>query len=157
VAAYESASIVAPEAEGSTGCFASWSLNGNGNVLGDGLDEVRFHFRLRLREPVADGHFGLSVMTESRVLLSGWGFDGIDIPAGNQEVVVRVPALPLRPGSYELSCSLFDKGNNLTGGHLIEHWHAAPTLVVDTMPVSHPQDRWAGILNIPGELRVLPG
>jgi ABC-type polysaccharide/polyol phosphate transport system ATPase subunit len=156
VAAYESASMAVGAAPGGVAqCFASWSLNGNGNVLEDGVDEVRFHFRLHLHKPVVNGHFGVCVMTESNAVLSGWGFDGIEIPAGDQEVIVRLPALPLFPGSYPLSCSLFNNGNNLTGGPLIEQWYALPTLVVDTKPVSHPQDRWAGILNIPGEIRVL--
>ncbi|MGB6430582.1 MAG: polysaccharide ABC transporter ATP-binding protein [Candidatus Acidiferrales bacterium] len=156
VAAYESASSAASAESGGNGsCFASWSLNGNGNVLADGVDEVRFHFRLRLREPVTKGHFGIAVLAESNVVLSGWGFDNLDIPAGDQEVILRIPALPLRPGSYTLTCAVYTGGNNLTGGHLVEQWYAVPPLVVDTKPVCHPQDRWAGVLNLPAEIRVL--
>jgi lipopolysaccharide transport system ATP-binding protein len=158
VAAYESATMAASAASGNGAhCFASWSLNGNGNVLEDGVDEVRFHFRLHLREPVTNGHFGVCVMTESNAVLTGWGFDGIEVPAGDQEIIVCLPSLPLRPGSYALACSLFNNGNNLTGGHLVEKWYALPGLVIDTKPVSHPQDLWAGVLNIPSEIRILPG
>jgi ABC-type polysaccharide/polyol phosphate transport system ATPase subunit len=158
VAAYESSSIVAGEEAGTDRhCFASWNLNGEGNTLEDGVPEVCFHFRLRLREPISNGHFGVSVLSESSAVLSGWGFDRVEIPAGDQEVIVRILSLPLRPGSYTLQCSLFNRGNNLTGGHLVEKWYALPLLVVGTKPVSHPQDRWVGILNIPAEIRVLPG
>ncbi|MGD0840141.1 MAG: polysaccharide ABC transporter ATP-binding protein [Candidatus Acidiferrales bacterium] len=158
VADYESASVAAgTEAGGNGHCFTSWTLNGDGHVLEDGVPEVRFHFRLHLREPVSGGHFGVSVLSDSSAVLSGWGFDNVDIPAGDQEVIVRIPSLPLRPGSYTLQCSVFNRGNNLTGGHLIEKWYALPLFVVGTKPVGHPQDRWNGILNIPAEIRILPG
>jgi hypothetical protein len=87
----------------------------------------------------------------------GWGIDNLDIASGDQEILLRVPLLPLRPGAYSLVCTLFNRGNNLTGGHLIEEWNAQPPLIVDTLPVSHPQDRWAGILNLPADLHVRQG
>jgi hypothetical protein len=86
----------------------------------------------------------------------GWGIDNLDTSAGIQEIRLRVPLLPLRPGAYSVICTLFNKGNNLTGGHLLEEWIAQPPLVVDTRPISHPQDRWAGILNLPAEIQILP-
>jgi hypothetical protein len=56
------------------------------------------------------------------------------------------------PGSYRLSFALFNNGNNLTGGRLIEKWAAVPPLTLDVQPVSHPQDEWAGVLNVPATL-----
>jgi ABC-type polysaccharide/polyol phosphate transport system ATPase subunit len=157
VAAYESASLASgSEAAADGSCFRSWSINRKDNILEDGVPEIRFHFRLHLREPVTNGHFGVAVLAESNAVLSGWGFDNLEIPAGEQEVVLCIPALPLRPGSYALTCSVFNKGNNLTGGHLIERWNAVPLLVVATKPVSHPQDQWAGVLNIPAQISIRP-
>jgi lipopolysaccharide transport system ATP-binding protein len=158
VAQYESAGL-SPNvsAEGDDRCFLRWSVCGQGNAVRDGLSATTFHFHVRLREPVVQGHFGMAALGDSGAVLAGWGFDNLDIPAGEQEIVLRVPVLPLRPGAYSLTCSLFNRGNNLTGGQLIEQWYALPPLIVDTRPLSHPQDRWAGILNVPGEISVRPG
>jgi ABC-type polysaccharide/polyol phosphate transport system ATPase subunit len=158
IARYESASLQ-PDAgpAGDTRCFLGWSLseNGNGNVVNDDARDVAFHFKLFLPEAISQGHFGMAILNDSNAVLTGWGFDNIDIAAGHQEIVLRVPGLPLKPGGYSISCSIYNRGNNLTGGHLVEQWHALPPLIVDTKPVAHPQDRWAGVLNIPADFKVL--
>ncbi len=156
IARYESASLQ-PETGGSGDghCFLGWSIAGNGNILTDDTQDIVFHFDLSLREAVSRGHFGMTIFSETNVVLTGWGFDNIDIPAGRQEIVLRLPALPLKPGGYSISCSIYTRGNNLTGGHLVEQWNALPPLIVDTKPVGHPQDRWAGVLNIAGDFQVL--
>lgn len=136
-------------------CFLRWSICGRGNVVRDGLRDVEFHFQVRLREPVVKGHFGLVLANDANVVLAGWGFDNVTIPAGEQEISVHVPSLPLRPGAYGLVCSIFNRGNNQTGGQLIEQWYGLPPLVVDTAPLSHPQDRWAGFINLPANFQVV--
>lgn len=156
VAAYESSSLETEEpAEGQHRCFLRWSICGQGNVVCDGLREVVFHFHVRLREPVVQGHFGFVITTDASTVLAGWGFDNISIPSEEQEITVRVPFLPLQPGVYTIACSIFDRGNNLTGGKLIEQWYGLPPLIVDTPPLSHPQDRWAGALNLPARFEVM--
>lgn len=155
VAAYESIGIIPAGASGdANGCFLRWSICGHDNVVRDGLREVTFQFQLSLREQVVRGHFGIAILTESGSVLAGWGFDDVEIPTGNHDITVRVPLLPLRPGVYPITCSIYNRGNNLTGGHLVEQWYAVPPLVVDTRPLSHPQDRWAGTLNVPAEMEV---
>jgi lipopolysaccharide transport system ATP-binding protein len=155
VGAYESSALAAEEAaRGERRCFLRWSICGRGNVVRDALSEVIFHFHVRLRDPVEQGHFGLVLLTDVSMVIAGWGFDNISIPAGEQDITVRVPALPLRPGAYNLMTSIYNRGNNLSGGHLIEQWYALPPLVVDTPPLSHPQDRWAGVLNLPADFQV---
>jgi hypothetical protein len=155
VAAYEAASLLPDYAAADANhCFLRWSICGQGNAVRDGLREVAFHFHVHLREPVVQGHFGLAVLSDSSSVLIGWGFDNVDIPAGAQEITLRVPMLPLRPGAYALTCSIYNRGNNLTGGQLVEQWYAVPPLVVDTRPLSHPQDRWAGVMNVPAEMKV---
>jgi ABC-type polysaccharide/polyol phosphate transport system ATPase subunit len=157
VAAYESASLQpGGDIGGDARCFQSWSICGQDNVVRDGMRDVTFHFHLQLRHAISKGHFGIAILNDAGSALAGWGFDNVEIPPGNQEITLRVPGLPLRPGAYSLTCSIYDRGNNLTGGQLLEQWYALPPLVVDTRPVSHPQDRWAGVLNIPGEFRVQP-
>jgi ABC-type polysaccharide/polyol phosphate transport system ATPase subunit len=156
VAAYESSALEAGDAaNGDDRCFVRWSICGQGNVVRDGLREVIFHFHVRLREPVEEGHFGLVLWTDANIVMAGWGFDNISIPAGEQEITVRVPSLPLRPGAYVVATSIYNRGNNLSGGHLIEQWAGLPPLVIDTPPLSHPQDRWAGFLNLPADFTVV--
>jgi len=156
IAKYESASLQ-PDAgvAGDSRCFLSWSIAGNGNIVTDDAQDLAFHFSLFLPEAISQGHFGMAILNELSVVLTGWGFDNIDIPAGSQEIVLRIPGLPLKPGGYSISCSIYDRGNNLTGGQLLEQWYALPPLIVDTRPVAHPQDRWAGVLNIPADFQVL--
>jgi ABC-type polysaccharide/polyol phosphate transport system ATPase subunit len=157
IAAYESASLSSGETLSGDGhCFLNWSIDGKDNILRDGLREVNFHCQVHLREPLSQGHYGLKIFNDSGVLMVGWGIDNLDTGAGIQEIRLRVPLLPLRPGAYSVICTLFNKGNNLTGGHLLEEWIAQPPLVVDTRPISHPQDRWAGVLNLPAEIQILP-
>jgi ABC-type polysaccharide/polyol phosphate transport system ATPase subunit len=156
IAKYESASLrpkigVATENQ----CFLSWSICGQGNTVTDDTAKVVFHFNVFLTEPISQGHFGMAILNESGVVLAGWGFDNIDIPSGDQEIVLRVSGLRLKPGGYSISCSIFNRGNNLTGGKLLEEWYALPPLIVDTKPVAHPQDRWAGVLNIPADFQVV--
>ncbi len=155
IAAYEAAAIQPDSHEPlQLACFSRWSLGDGSNLLRDGLTEVSLHFYLQLSAAVRQGHFGIAIIDNDNLVLIGWGFDNLDLGQGAQELVLRIPALPLRPGAYTLMCSLFDGGNNLTGGELVEQWHAVPPLIVDTPPLSHPQDRWAGVLNIPADLRV---
>jgi ABC-type polysaccharide/polyol phosphate transport system ATPase subunit len=156
IANYESASLQREtKSDSEKHCFLSWSIGGHGNVVRDDMQEVAFHFRVHLEEPVSQGHFGIAILTDSNSILTGWGFDNLEIPAGDQEIVLRVPGLPIRPGAYSLSCSIYNRGNNLSGGLLVEQWNGLPPLIVDTAPVSHPQDRWAGVLNIPADFQVV--
>jgi ABC-type polysaccharide/polyol phosphate transport system ATPase subunit len=153
VSAYEAAQM--DTSDDNTGhSFLSWEMAGNKQTLRDGFREVDFRIQLRLAQPISQGHLGVAILNESNFTVVGWGFDGIHLPAGSQEISLKIPMLPLRPGVYTLVCSLFDRGNNLTGGQLVDHWYATPPLVVDTTPEGHPQDRWAGVLNVPAELQV---
>jgi hypothetical protein len=134
--------------------FQRWELGGQGNILRDGFSEVTFQIQARLAEPISQGHLGFGILNESNVIVVGWAFDGVQLDAGPQEISLKLPMLPLRPGVYTLACSLFNRGNNLTGGQLVDHWYATPPLTVDTTPLTHPQDRWAGVLNVPAELEI---
>jgi len=167
IAAYEAATL-RPNSPGERqqAHFLHWSVCGGNNVMRDGLTEVALHFHLQLPKPITQGHLGVTVVDSDNAIMIGWGFDNLDLSPGPNELVLRAPILPLRPGAYQVICALFDGGNNLTGGKLLDHWHAVPPLIVDAKPLSHPQDRWAGILNIPAKLeiaqpvaagRVLPG
>jgi lipopolysaccharide transport system ATP-binding protein len=155
IAAYESATL-APRSDDKSlgGVFSHWSVCGENNVVRGGFEKVSLHFHLDLRKPIFMGHLGITIFNDENAIVVGWGFDNVDVPVGKQELVLGLPMLPLRPGIYSVVCTLFDEGNNLTGGELVEQWHAVPSLIVDAKPLSHSQDRWAGLLNIPASLQV---
>lgn len=153
--AYESTTLKPEDLEeGDQRCFLGWSLGGVDNVIRDDMPEVAFHLKFRLTEPLTQGHLGLAVLNDAGTVLAGWGFDNLELAAGVQEVILRVPGLPLRPGAYALTGAILNRGNNLNGGKLLENFYAQPPLIVDTKPVAHPQDRWAGVLNLPADIRV---
>jgi ABC-type polysaccharide/polyol phosphate transport system ATPase subunit len=155
IAAYEAAALnVGAQEDTKKGCFRGWSVCGLDNVIRDGLEEVTLHFHVRLPDSVRQGHFGTAILNNENAVMIGWGFDNLELPPGIHELILRMPTLPLRPGTYTVICSLFDRGNNLTGGKSLDQWHAAPPLIVDAKPLAHAQDRWAGALNIPADLEV---
>jgi energy-coupling factor transporter ATP-binding protein EcfA2 len=135
-------------------CFRGWELRGGGHVLSDTSRPFVIRVDLGLTRPVAGGHFGLGILGDDDAVIAGWAFEPLSIPAGAVSLDVELPQLPLRPGTYRLSLALFDGGNNLTGGRLLEKWTAVPELALDVAPVAHPQDDWAGILNLPARLTV---
>ena len=157
IAAYEAGVMEAAQdrnRENPTGVFLSWELASGGNILRDGLREVTFSFLVNLREPVRRGHVGFHIYNDSSVLVASWGFDELSFAAGMQNIKITIPYLPLRPESYSIMCSMFNGGNNLTGGRMLEAWNAVPLLAVDSLPLSHKQDAWAGVFNIPAAIKV---
>lgn len=155
IAAYEAA-VIPGEQSGlaalSSSVFLGWEIASKGNILKDGLKETTLNFAICPKEAIRRGHFGMHIHNDAGVLVASWGFDDLSLEPSQQELRVTLPYLPLRPGTYTILCSLFNGGNNLTGGKVLEVWNAVPLLAVDTLPLSHPQDAWAGILNVPGEL-----
>jgi lipopolysaccharide transport system ATP-binding protein len=157
IAAYEAAMM--PDAQcgrnaSGSSVFLGWEFASEGNILKDGLKETALNFAVFPKEAIRRGHFGMHIHNDASVLVASWGFDDLSLEPGPQELRVTLPYLPLRPGMYTILCSLFTGGNNLTGGKVLEVWNAVPLLAVDTLPLSHPQDAWAGILNVPAELKI---
>jgi lipopolysaccharide transport system ATP-binding protein len=133
-------------------CFQGWQLGSGGHVLTDTSRPFVIRVALGLTRAVTGAHFGISVLGDDDTVIAGWAFEPLTIGAGSSTLDVELPQLPLRPGVYRLSVALFDGGNNLTGGRLVEKWTAVPDLALDVPPVAHPQDEWAGILNLPARL-----
>jgi lipopolysaccharide transport system ATP-binding protein len=134
--------------------FVKWDILDHGHVVREGPQPVRFRFVARLQRPVSNGHFGVAILNEADSVIAGWAFERLSLDKGLREFLLEVPSLPIRPGAYSLVCTLFNQGNNLNGGDLLERWIAVPRLLVDAPPLSHPQDAWAGVLNIPASLKV---
>lgn len=152
LAHYERA-LLAPDATAVAGrVFRQWQLAEGGHIVQTVDGPVAVDLRLALAEPISRGHLGVSIYSEREELVAGWAFEPLDLEAGTRDVRITLASLPLRPGSYRLVFSLFDRGNNMTGGALVEQWAALPPLALDVPPLSHPQDHWAGVLNVSAEL-----
>ncbi|MFI5177691.1 MAG: polysaccharide ABC transporter ATP-binding protein [Vicinamibacterales bacterium] len=149
---YETATMRRDESMGFGQCFNGWELSGGGHTLRDTGRAFTMRIDATIARPVTNGHLGVSVLDSDDAVVVGWAFEPVAFGAGRHAIDVTVPQLPVRPGTYRLSLALFNEGNNLTGGKLIEKWTAVPALLVDTPPVAHPQDEWAGLLNVPATL-----
>jgi lipopolysaccharide transport system ATP-binding protein len=153
---YEHAVLASGETPEGGSHFLGWELHSGGHVVHEAYRPLVMHVRLRLDAPVQNGHLGVSLISEQDVVAAGWAFEPVAFDAGTHELQLRIAQLPLRPGSYQVILALFDGGNNITGGRLVEKWLAMPPLTVDVPPVAHPQDVWAGLLNVPATLETRP-
>ena len=133
-------------------CFMAWSLDNGGHVVDSPRDPVAITTQLNLREAIVGGHFGAVVVNDESRIVAGWAFDDVNLSAGRRRLVLTLDELPIKPGSYSLQFSLFNRGNNLNGGAVVEIWHALPAMTVSSEYYGHPQDRWAGALNVKASL-----
>jgi ABC-type polysaccharide/polyol phosphate transport system ATPase subunit len=152
--AYESAVLSGDDAGARGQCFVGWTLADGRHLLTDGTCPFTIRIRLTLPSAIANGHFGLGLLGPDDEVIAGWAFEPVALPAHADRLDVTIPQLPLRPGIYRWSFALFDGGNNLTGGRLVEKWTAVPELGLDVRPLGHTQDAWAGLLNLPATLTV---
>jgi len=111
---------------------------------------VVLRFTVRVNQPLRKIHHGLHLYNVDRQLLWGSSADGFQLEEGVHHFVHSLPSLPLRPGAYRWRTSLYD----IHG--LIEEWEGIPEFLVETQPVTHFMDEWAGWLNIPSRFCVIP-
>jgi len=133
--------------------FLRWHLTGD-NRLGDhvlpGEGETSLSFVVRVNQRLHSIHHGIALYDQDHHLLWGNAADGVTLDPGLHEFRYTLPSLPLRPGVYSWRVSLFD------GEHRIDDWECTPQMQVVTLPVTHYKDEYAGLLNIPSELKVAP-
>jgi ABC-type polysaccharide/polyol phosphate transport system ATPase subunit len=151
---YEAAVLQGDEQLHAGQCFRGWELADGGHSIRTSNAPVSVRIHVVLDHDITSGHLAVSVHDDEGETVAGWAFEPIWIAAGRRMIEVTLPMLPLRPANYRLKFSLYDWGNNLTGGRLVETWGAVPLLAIDAEPVSHPQDELAGILNIPAALSI---
>ncbi len=131
--------------------FLGWEIvsppSGQPNLLAS-AGPCAVTFRVQLGEQLANGHHGIALRTSDGQLVWAWAAGGLNLPAGLHEFVHALPGLPLRPGVYHWQVSLYaDRG-------LLDNWYAVPDLIIGTEPQAHPQDEWAGILNLASDFSV---
>jgi lipopolysaccharide transport system ATP-binding protein len=109
----------------------------------DSFGPLTVSFTVRVNEPLRRVHHGIALYNSDRQLLWGTCADGLELAPGIQQLMYSLPSLPLRPGAYSWLVSLYDEED------LLDLWECAPELMVETCPVTHRDDEWAGLLNIP--------
>ena len=112
---------------------------------------VKLAFEVVLKTPVRIGLHGIALYNCDRNLVWGTAVNSLDLSAGRHTFVHALPSLPLRPGPYSWRVSLWDEHG------LVDDWQCVPEMLVATEPLTHPNDEWAGVLNIPAVFSVLAG
>jgi lipopolysaccharide transport system ATP-binding protein len=149
---YEAAVLSGTEALSSGQCFRGWEVAGGRHTVHSANGPITLRLHLAVAQEIVAGHLGVSVYDDEDRIMVGWAFEPVSFQAGRRTLEVTIPMLPLRPANYRLRFTLFDRGSNLTGGRLIESWPAVPYLTLSVPPLAHPQDEYAGVLNIPATL-----
>lgn len=156
---YEAASSRQAVSEGRAGavdskaCFQSWEIleprSDRPNVL-NSFGPLVVRFTVRVNQPLRKVHHGIHLYNADQQMLWGNCVDGLELQPGRQHFMHKLPTLPLQPGAYNWRVSLYDQED------LLDNWECVPELMVETQPVTHRIDEWAGLLNIPAEFSVHP-
>jgi lipopolysaccharide transport system ATP-binding protein len=123
--------------------FLGWSLGdfvGARHVL-DVFGPVTVRFLFRTDREIRNAHQGVALLDPDGRVLWGTGIDNLLVPPGVHEFVYSLDVLPLRPGPYRWLATVYENGQFVAGGECI------PSLSVQTPPLGHRQDEYAGILN----------
>jgi homopolymeric O-antigen transport system ATP-binding protein len=168
VARYETESLQAP-APGEGSCraavsylarYLSWRI---GDVPEDqasvvsSFGPVTFLLTVDVQKAIPKAYGGFEIRdTEGDLIWSTTtyehGVGDVELTPGENVFRFRLPSLPIRPGTYRLHASLY----NRDGQQLLDDWWAVPELIVATEPQSHSRDEGQGVLNIPAEFQVHP-
>ena len=131
--------------------FLSWDLSsspkGRRNCL-QTAGEFALRLKLRASKQIRNGHHGIALYRNDQLLVWATAATGLNLDPGLHRLVHTFPGLPLRPGSYSWRVSLYDESG------LLDDYTCTPELIIDTLPVTHPRDEWAGLLNIPTKFDV---
>ncbi|HEX7084770.1 MAG TPA: ABC transporter ATP-binding protein [Vicinamibacterales bacterium] len=159
VSAYENAlSTLRLEAEArgddtTAARFVSWEVveprGESAHTIGaDGPVTIRV--RVRVNRPVSGGFHGILLYNQAFQIMWSTNLYNLRLEPGLWDFVHTLPSLPLQPGRYAWRLSIFDEHG------IVDEWMASPELLIATTPVSHPDDAWQGILNLPTDFRVQP-
>jgi len=129
-----------------------WILDADGqptHVLSSD-ERIRMQFLLQVNQPVYGLYHDIQLYDQNRQLLWGNAIGDVTLDPGLYLCDHTLPHLPLRPGVYSWRATLWDGGEN------VADWESVPEMHVATVPVGHPRDEKAGILNIPSECVIVP-
>jgi ABC-type polysaccharide/polyol phosphate transport system ATPase subunit len=157
VSAYE-ASFVALPSPGENGAqgrnhstrFLSWRIaepRGDLPNLLDSFGSITFESSLAVNEDIRDGVHGIALFNSDHQLMWAASINKLKLKSGSHSLRFKLPSLPLRPGIYHWDVSIWE------GGRCFDRWTCVPEMIVGTKPVTHPQEEWQGLLNIPWEFQ----
>lgn len=131
--------------------FLRWDVvepRGSDSNLLTTAGPAKVRFVLQVDQLLSDVHHGVALFTNENQLIWASAVDLRELRPGIRELVYTLPGLPVRPGVYNWHVTVWH------GSSLTDEWFCVPNLIVGTQPVTHPQDGWTGILNVPAELQV---
>ncbi len=157
--AYETAltdvgNVEAHGSENTAAQFVRWEISDprseEPNVLRT-MGAVTVKFVVRVRRPVKMGHHGISLRNSDNQLIWALATYNMELEVGEQEFCYTFPSLPVRPGAYSWSVSLYGDGKEL------DVWDCLPPMIVATENYQHARDEWNGVLNVPSEFVIQEG
>jgi lipopolysaccharide transport system ATP-binding protein len=137
--------------DGAAARFLSWEVveprGDSPHTIGrDGPVTVRI--RVSVNRPVRGGFHGILLYNQAYQIMWSTNLYNLRLEPGQWDFVHTLPSLPLQPGRYSWRLSIFDDHG------IVDEWMAQPDLLLATTPVSHPDDAWQGLLNLPTDFRV---
>ncbi|MEQ1730668.1 MAG: ABC transporter ATP-binding protein [Vicinamibacterales bacterium] len=138
--------------QGAGTAFLKWTLGdseSSEHTLGT-FGPFTLRILMRVDERVVNGHHGIALRDAENRVMWGTNTDNLKLEPGLHEIVYEIDSLPLRPGAYRWLVSLYD------GGRFINSLDCIPDLIIDTPPLGHRQDDWAGVLNLPHSVTFQP-
>jgi lipopolysaccharide transport system ATP-binding protein len=139
------------QGNGSKGRWIGWGISepqGSTNTLND-FGPVTVRFSLEVYERLQRAHHGIALFNSDGQVIWGWAAYDVALVPGAHEFTYAFPMLPLRPGPYTWRVSLYDDDSEL-----VDYIDCLPQMIVALDSLSHPRDEWAGVLNIPSQLKI---
>jgi ABC-type polysaccharide/polyol phosphate transport system ATPase subunit len=125
--------------------FVRWEIvgtKGEAHIIRT-FDAVTVRFTIDIGQSVLAGHYGIALRNLDQQVMWAWETQGLHLDVGERYLCHTFPILPLRPGVYTWLVALYEAGDP------IDTWECLPEMMVATEVFQHPQDKWAGVLNIP--------
>jgi ABC-type polysaccharide/polyol phosphate transport system ATPase subunit len=126
--------------------FVRWEIvrpNGQEPHVLKTLDAIKLKFVVDIRVLVQAGHYGIALRNHEQQVIWAWETQALTLGVGERQLCHTFPMLPLRPGLYTWIVALYERGEP------IDVWDCLPEMMVAIENFQHPQDQWAGILNMP--------
>lgn len=128
-----------------------WELgephDGNQHVL-NSLGPAKVKFTVEVNEPLTMVHAAITIHSSDNQLMWGTAHNIDSLEPGIFQFVYDLGVLPLRPGAYRWRIIIADEFK------VLECWDCSPDLLIDTEPLGHLDEQWAGLLNVPSEFAI---
>jgi len=111
---------------------------------------VTLRFMLKVNKSIHNGSHSIFLFSNDNQLIWGTCVNKVTVEVGTHAFTYELPSLPLKPSTYFWRVSLYDDNDQL-----VDTWDCLPELIIATPP-THTRDEWAGILNLPCSLQIVP-